>query len=221
MKGKKMFKTFEEKVDPRHAAVIVVDVQNDFCHPQSPLASLGMDMSAAEKAAHRTAELIEAARSAGSMVVFVQYVEAPYTRSEMQLELRSRMRPGGDVDGAFICELGTWGADFFAVAPLPGEPVVVKHRYSAFINTDLDLILRSSGIKTLIMTGVATNVCVESTARDGYQRDYYVVFVDDCSACYNPDRHASTLANMSEVFGVVTSADEVMNAWQPALVGAG
>jgi ureidoacrylate peracid hydrolase len=215
-----MLRTLEEKVDPKHTAVILVDIQNDFCHEDSPLAALGMDMRAAQAAAERTNDLIAVAREAGALCVFVQYVEAPYTRSEMQDELRERMRGVESADDFWICQVGSWGAEFYEVSPRAGEPIVVKTRYSAFIDTNLDRILRSSGIKTLIMTGVATNVCVESTARDGYQRDYYVVFLDDCTACYNPERHESTLANMGEVFGVVASAADVMAIWQRAPVAA-
>ena len=208
-----MLRTLAEKVDPKHAAIIVVDVQNDFCHEDSPLARFGMDMSAAQAAAKRTAELIEAARAAGTLVVFIQYVEAPYTRSEMQRELKARMHGVDDADDFYICRVGSWGAEFYRVSPRDGDPVVVKTRYSAFIDTNLDRILRSSGIKTLIMTGVATNVCVESTARDAYMRDYHVVFLADCSATYDEELHRATLENIRRSFGIVTTSDEVAGIW--------
>ncbi len=100
--------------------------------------------------------------------------------------------------------------------------MVKKHRYSAFVDTDLDLVLRSLGVKTLIMTGVATNVCVESTARDGCFHDYYVVFLSDCTATNDgPAAQEATLENMRRHFGVVASADEVVAAWQRQPVGAG
>ncbi|MFC2018953.1 cysteine hydrolase family protein, partial [Chloroflexota bacterium] len=89
-----------------------------------------------------------------------------------------------------------------------------KHRYSAFIDTDLDLILRSQGIKTVIMTGVATNVCVESTARDASMKDYYVVFVKDCAASFTMRDHNATLRTMGTLFGTVASSQEVMGAWE-------
>jgi ureidoacrylate peracid hydrolase len=104
----------------------------------------------------------------------------------------------------------------YGVAPEPGDPLVTKHRYSAFINTDLDLILRAQGIKSLILTGVATNGCVESTARDGFMLDYYVVFVDDCSATSaGPGPHAGTLANIGRGFGEVVKAADLMSMWAP------
>lgn len=214
-----MLRTLEEKIDPRHAALIVVDVQNDFCHPDSPLARDGRDLSAAQAMVPQLAKLIDAAREAGTLVIFVQMVNTDATTSEVALEQRLRSRPWAE-PGDYICKEGSWGAEFYEVAPRPGEPVVQKHRYSAFVDTDLELILRSQGIKALIMTGVATNVCVESTARDGFMRDYYIVLAGDCSACYWPERHTGTLENIAQTFGVVATADEIAQVWSAAVVPA-
>jgi ureidoacrylate peracid hydrolase len=207
-----MLRTLEEKIDPKHSAVIVVDVQNDFCHPDSPLAQDGRDLTAAQAMVPRLATLIEDARSVGVPVIFIQMVSTDATISEVAKEQRLRTRPWADPDD-YICREGSWGAEFYLVGPQPGESVVKKHRYSAFVDTDLDLILRSMGIKTLIMTGVATNVCVESTARDGFMRDYYIVFAGDCSACYWPQRHDATLENMDATFGVVADAPDISKVW--------
>jgi ureidoacrylate peracid hydrolase len=215
-----MLRTLEEKIDPKHAAVIVVDVQNDFCHPDSPLAKDGRDLSAAQAMVPRLATLIDDARAAGVPVIFVQMVNTDATTSEVALEQRLRSRPGAGPSD-YICKEGSWGADFYMVAPLPGETVVKKHRYSAFVDTDLELVLRSMGIKTLIMTGVATNVCVESTARDGFMRDYYIVFAGDCSACYWPERHDATLENIAATFGVVADAKEIAWVWSGVKAAVG
>jgi len=96
---------------------------------------------------------------------------------------------------------------------LPGECIVTKHRYSGFINTDLDLILRAQGIQTLIMTGTATNVCVESTARDGFMLDYYIVFLGDCTGTGDRNLHEATLQNISGAFGVVCNSTDVSAHW--------
>lgn len=107
------------------------------------------------------------------------------------------------------------------MAPLPEEIIVNKHRYSAFINTRLDSVLRSQRIETLIMTGVSTNVCVESTARDGFMLDYQIVMVQDACASYSRAAHEMTLENMKGYFGVVASAADIEESWkmwnQPAL----
>ncbi|GAC1325054.1 MAG: cysteine hydrolase [Chloroflexota bacterium] len=201
-----------ERIDPATTAVIVVDVQNDFCDSNSPLAKFGMDLSAAQRMVPRLLHLIDAARGAGTTIVWVKMIQTDYTFSPVAHEQRLRTRPNSQM----ICVEGSWGADFYRVENEPGEPVILKHRYSAFVDTDLELILRSRGIKSVILTGVATNVCVESTARDAYMRDYYVTFVDDCSAAYDADKHAATLRNMDDHFGVVTTSDAIMETWQHA-----
>ena len=106
-----------------------------------------------------------------------------------------------------------WGAELYGIDARPGEEVVVKHRYSGFHNTNLDLVLRSRGIQTVILTGVATNVCVESTARDVYMHDYYLVFVSDGTATMSEAAHQATLANVDQFFGQVASADEIAACW--------
>ena len=113
-----------------------------------------------------------------------------------------------------MCAEGSWGGDFYAgVRPAPGDPLVTKHRFNAFHNTDLDVILRAHGIRTIILTGVATNVCVESTARDGFMRDYYVVFTADGTATYAEDDHRATLRNIDRFFGQVADLAELRAIW--------
>lgn len=199
-----------EKVDPKTAALIVVDVQNDFCSRGGFFDLLGQDLSSIQGAIPRIKELISQAHRAGVTVIFVQAVYDPEFISPVFAEQRERRgRPD-----LVPCRTGTSGIDFFEVRPLPGDLTVRKHRYSAFIGTDLDLILRSRGIKTLVMAGVATNVCVESTARDGFMHDYHIVFLDDCCATTDKDLHASTLENISRYFGLVCPAEEVINIWK-------
>jgi ureidoacrylate peracid hydrolase len=94
--------------------------------------------------------------------------------------------------------------------------VVTKHRYSAFVDTSLDLVLRSRGVRTIVVTGTATNVCVESTARHGHMLDYYVVLPADASATPDLPAHEATLHNVRKFFGTVVQADEVGAIWRAA-----
>ena len=154
-----MLRSIEEKVDPQHAAVVVVDVQTT----SAPTTALWLGSAAQWPWSRRwcpCSRLYSADARRRSAVIFVQYGHTSATESEVHLE--QRMRGRSDM---VICRKGTWGADFYGVAPEPGETVVQKHRYSGFIGTDLDLILRSTGRRVLVMTGIATNGCVEATAR--------------------------------------------------------
>jgi ureidoacrylate peracid hydrolase len=119
-----------------------------------------------------------------------------------------------------VCVEGTWGCDFYGVAPQPGERVVVKHRYSAFHGTDLDLILRARGVRTVLLGGISTNVCVESTARQGYMLDYEIVFLADCCAAYSPEEHEAALRNITQHFGDVANEPEVVAAWAATTAAA-
>ena len=209
-----MLRTLEEKVDPRHAAGVVVDVQNDFCAPDGALAALGVNMSMIDACIPRIERLVAAAREAGVRVIHIRSHHYAGVESEAWLEQRQRRSPGRPR----WCEPGTWGADFYRVTPEGDELVINKSRYSGFIGTNLDQTLRSLGIRTLIMAGVASNNCVESTARDGFMNDYYIIFVDDCTAATDRKIHEATLWNMENLFGTVVQSDQVIGAWKPAAV---
>ncbi|GAB3355866.1 cysteine hydrolase family protein [Modestobacter lapidis] len=201
---------------PGTAALIVVDVQNDFCDPAGVCGTAGRDTSLAVDMVPRLERLLESARGAGVLVVFVQTMHDETTDSPVWLSRRV-------VDGEPVaartstCRPGSWGAEFYRVAPAPGEPVVVKHRYSAFTGTDLDTLLRTAGITSLLLTGVATDVCVDSTLRDGLFHDYHVTLVKDCCASYHEEGHAATVQTVNRHFGAVTTGGELADAWDPAL----
>lgn len=199
-------KSLSELVDPAKAAVIVVDVQNDFCHPDGVIGKAGISTDSAMAMIPTLQDLLAAARSAGTRVIFIRTIHENATDSDAW-----KMRSSGKVRD--ICRKDTWGSEFTEVAPVGDEPVVIKHRYSAFLNTRLDSILRTYKIETLIMTGVSTNVCVESTARQGYMMDYNIVFTSDCTAAYSPDEHNAALRNMANNFGRVVSAADVIATW--------
>ncbi len=148
---------------------------------------------------------LDGARGLGAKIIFVQCIHEPSTDSAVWL-----FRHGGKAQPH--CRRGTWGVEFYGVSPVEGEPVVVKHRYSAFVGTRLESVLHTLGIKTLVMTGVGTNVCVESTARDGFMRDYNIVFLSDCTATSSQEAHDATLANIRQFFGIVATSDEVLES---------
>lgn len=207
------------KFDPAVAALVVVDVQNDFCHPRGVMASKGADVGAAVAMAPRLARLVDHARQAAVPVVFIQTTHDDLTNTDAWLarhspDLLSDEPPGSN------CWTGTWGAELYEVLPEPGEPVVLKHRYSAFQGTSLDYVLRALGRRSLLLTGVSTNVCVESTLRDGLFLDYHVNLVEDCTASYDAAAHDATVRNVRAHFGLVTDSEALIAQWgsdDPAL----
>jgi ureidoacrylate peracid hydrolase len=139
-----------------------------------------------------------------------RYLPAPMLAKQEQLGLA----------GETLCLEGSWGAEFYGVAPLPGEFIIDKHRYSAFSGTGLDNLLRDHGVRSLIIAGVATNVCVESTLRDGFMHGYYIIIAQDCVGSHNHELHRATLENVRLTFGDVTDSAAIMALWHACERGA-
>lgn len=216
-------KGLREKVNPRHTALVIIDMQNDFIADEGLIAREGRDVSQAKEMAKHLPELIKTARAAGVFVVFVRNVytsDHNFYLSDVWLEQAARKRAGG-YTRIPVCEAGSWGGDFYGeVRPQPHDPIVTKHRYSAFYNTDLETILRANGIRTVVLTGVVTNVCVETSAREAFVRDYYVVVVRDGTAAYVQADHDMTLNNIDRFFGETASIEDLTAVW-PARNAAG
>ena len=209
-------KGMREKIVPRHTALVVIDMQNDFIADEGLIAREGRDVSQAKEMAKNLPRLIKSARAAGVFVVFVRNVytsDHNFYLSDVWLEQAARKRAGG-YTRIPVCAAGSWGGDFYGeVRPEPHDPIVTKHRYSAFYNTDLDTILRSNGIRTVVLTGVVTNVCVETSAREAFVRDYYVVVASDGTAAYVQADHDMTLKNIDRFFGETASIDDLIAHW--------
>lgn len=213
-----LLRTLEDKVAPGRAAVVTVDVQNDFCHERGFLGQRGAPMHLIQAMLPRLASFLDAARAHAVPVIHVishhdeQYASPVVTEQKLRHGLPMEL-DGRALRDSPYCLKGTWGAELTGIDARPGEEVVIKHRYSGFHNTNLDLVLRSRGIQTVILTGVATNACVESTARDTYMHDYYLVFVSDCTASTSQAAHDGTLANIDQFFGQVASSEAITAGW--------
>ena len=199
----------KERWDPRWAALLVVDVQNDFVSSKGSAAQRGDDVSAAVAMVPKLIRLIDEARRVSLPVIYVKTTHSEWTDTPSWIYRKSQQ------SALNTCREGSWGAELYdGLSPLPEERVVIKHRYSAFINTDLNTVLRAKGIQSVLVTGVATNVCVETTARDAYMYDYYVTMVEDGAAAYDQRLHESTLENMRRHFGLVASSEEIIDTWR-------
>jgi ureidoacrylate peracid hydrolase len=161
----------------------------------------------------RLIRFIDGARERGVRVIYVVASGTPFTESEAWRYRASETPRTGN------CREGTWGAELYGVARREDEPLVIKHRNSGFYNTRLDTILRTMKIQTVIVTGVATNVSVETTARDAVQRDYDLVFVEDCTAAYEQHAHDATVYNIKTFYGWITSANDILEIWNGYAAG--
>lgn len=215
--GKSRPLSFPERLDPASTALIVIDVQNDFCTPGFACDAAGDDLDAMAPLIEPLKALIETARGAEVLTIFVRASYDPPVLSPALAEIYQRR---GFTKG--ICLEGTEGIDFVdGTGPVgaPNERVLTKHRFSAWWGTELDLILRSNGIGTVVLTGVVTEGCVESTARDAFFKDYRVVIAEDCVAGFSRDRHNAALAKLGTFFGRVVPAAAIGAEWSKARPG--
>jgi nicotinamidase-related amidase len=215
--GKQVFTTLEELVDPAHAALLVVDMQRDFCTPGGAFDKLGVDISMYPEMVPRLARLIDGARAAGVPVFYIQMTVLPGRISDSPAQIRFNLRlhlgSDGVVEPLDYTPDGSEGQQIIPeLAPRDGDVVVKKYRSSAFWGTNLDMLLRANGIKTCVVSGCTTEGCVESTARDAMFGDYYVVIPEDCVASDDRAQHDASLLLMRHRFDLATS-DAILGVW--------
>jgi ureidoacrylate peracid hydrolase len=199
-------------IDPNHTALVVIDVQNDFCHSDGAFGGVGHDNGCMPELASALHKLLAAARAKGLLIIFVR---ATYDREVTSVPLARHRRKLGLLNS--LCLEGSWGADWFGdVVPqrAPNEVVVTKHRFDAFKGTELDLYLRTNHIRTVIVTGVVTSGCVESTVRDAFFLDYQIVVPRDGVAESNPEHHETALRVMARSFATISDVDEIVETWR-------
>jgi ureidoacrylate peracid hydrolase len=208
-------------VDFDRTAVVVVDMQNAFVSKGGMFDLAGLDISGAAPAIAANRRLLAACRANGMRVVYLQMTyrpdladaggpASPNYHKELGMVL---MRARPELAGKLLID-GSWDwAIADALKPEPGDIVIKKSRYSGFAGTNLDNLLRSAGIRHLLFTGVATNICVESTARDAYFSEYWPVLVEDAMNHSGPDfTRQATLWNFETAFGWVTDSGSVIDA---------
>jgi ureidoacrylate peracid hydrolase len=213
MRRKAILRTLEEKVNPRYTTLLIVDMQNDYAKPGGKCHQAGRPIEHYRLAIPNTQRMLEEARKAGVLVIHAITTVLPYGLGDSGPWLDQRTRsPYTDLT---MCLEGTWGEQVVdELAPIYGEPVVKKLRYSSFAGTSLDIILRSNDIKTLIVAGVSTNVCIDSTLRDGFFLEYYIVLVEDCTYSWDPDLRLATFKTVEKRFGMVVKSDDIFMIWK-------
>jgi ureidoacrylate peracid hydrolase len=196
----------------KKTALILVDLQNDFCHPNGTAAKRGKNVHAFQDELKNMERLLEAARENNIPVIHAISEHSDWTESPSGKERFGRRDQGTQLS---YCEPGSWGAKIYhAFKPHSNEKLIVKHRYSAFLHTDLEFILRRNGIDHIVIIGSYTNVCIDSTARDAYMRDFFVAVPYDCVISDNEMLHNYALELLDGTFADVLHLNEIQNQWK-------
>ena len=219
-------------IDLARAAVLVVDMQNDFGSKGGMFERAGIDVSSIRAAVEPTARVLESARRAALPVVYLKMgfqpdlsdlgaPGSPNRERHLGWSVGERVTdPSGRPSRILIRD--TWNTDVLdELKPQPGDRIVYKNRFSGFYETDLDSILASLGVRWLIVTGCTTSICVESTIRDAMFRDYACVLLADCSA--EPigsklprTNHDASLLLVEAAFGSVSRSAHFVRALETA-----
>lgn len=198
-----------EKLSPAHTALLVIDIQKDFAAPEGLLGKRGRDLSMVPGMLAANRKLIEAAAKASVLTLYAQQIFDRTKLTPLQLEQY-------DLDGKMItADISTDGWHFHGITP-PEDKVFVKYNYDAFSNPDLHPTLQQRGIKTLVITGMDTYICVETAIRSGFDLGYKIVVPSDAVACNgrHAEFHNNTLKLVDKLYGKLSTADEIISLWQ-------
>ncbi len=202
------------RLDPRQTAVVVIDMQNAYASEGGYVDLAGFDISGAAGVIGKIGTVLQTAREAGVQVIYLQngwdkdYVEAggPGSPNWHKSNALKTMRKRPELSGQLLAR-GGWDYELVdALKPQPGDITLHKTRYSAFFNSQLDSTLRARGIRNIVFVGIATNVCVESTLRDGFHLEYFGVMLEDATHHLGPEMmQQATIYNVEKFFGWVST----------------
>lgn len=184
---------------------LVLDMENDLVHESGPNATgpYGQQVKSRQIIA-RTRDALGKARAAG---IRVGYVRVGFSPDYRECPPTSPIFSGVKKNG--LLKLGTWGTEIHpAIAPTPEDVQVIKHRVSPFYSTNLEAILRANDISRIYCSGISTNAVVQSTVREGHDRDYEMIVIEDCCCALSEDEHMSSIANLKR-FCLITTSTEV------------
>jgi ureidoacrylate peracid hydrolase len=216
------------KIDPSQTAVIVVDMQNDFGSEDGMFARAGIDISAIQAVVAPTARVLNMARRTRMPVVYLKMAfssdlsnaggpEAPNRILHLRMGVGDPVTTPDGHESRILIE-DTWNTNILTeLTPQPGDLIVIKHRFSGFFETNLDALLRDLGVTTLVFTGCTTSVCVESTLRDAFFRDYRCLLLADCTAepighALERSNHDASLFVIQLMFGWVSDSTAFIEA---------
>ncbi len=215
IQGIEVYDSLAETAAASHTAVLSVDIQNDFCDPEGHFGLHGKDLSLTIERLPTMISFVRESQSLGIPVIFIRQFTMPGGHGDSPAWLRFKTRDGKDPNYTIP---GTFGWNFVdGLEPGPNDTVIEKTRPDAFLNTHLERVLKARGIETVVVLGVNTEGCVESTVRSASYRDYYTVVVEDALGSPNRERHEASL-ELYRARYPIHMAEEVLAVWrgQPA-----
>jgi ureidoacrylate peracid hydrolase len=190
-----------------NCALLIIDMQNAFIHPEGSLSKMGLDTSRTSIVIEPIMKLINEFKAQNRPVIYIQHT---HRKDRTDAGLIAKVFP--PIMDLGHCFDGTWDAELIdQLKPDLDDFIVKKHRFSAFYNTELEDMLRGLGVETLVVTGIATNVCVESTIRDAFYRDYNVFVPREATASYTLEQEQGSIGNFEFAFARVKSLEEMLN----------
>lgn len=195
-------------LDPATTALLVIDMQNAFCHPQGTLGISGVNVEPAQRIIPPVRRLIESCRARGVPTLWTLQEHFATDHSRAHKRLASHTSKRKQVSAL----AGSWDAEIVdELAPLASDPTLVirKHRFGAFYQTRLEKVLDMMGVEALLVTGATTNACVETSIREAYLRDYDIVAVTDCIAGVREEWVPTAHAVWGQYFCELATSDEV------------
>ena len=211
--------TLEEKIVPQHTSLLVIDVQNHFTSPDSPLAAeSGANVEVSRSILSPLAKLLDEARRVGVLVAYSKDLHRADGVSDSDAQLAFYLhRHRGDVHQGLIPVEGSWEGEICdEVKAHPRDHVFPKHQKPAFVGTTLEPVLRNNHIQTTIVTGIATSGCVEATVRLAFYLGFYPVVPTDCVGEMHQDWHERALANLKWHLppDSMPTSDAILDIWK-------
>jgi len=194
-------------VDPAHTALLVIDIQNDYCSSSGKIAQqLDLDLSTLQNTIPNIIEFVKNARAKGLPIIFTQMIEDPEHMAE-NAQLKN--------DGKAFCSPNTEGFDYYKIKPHQNDHQLIKKSYDAFSNPELENILKKKNIKNTIVIGAYTAVCVDATIRSGFTRGYHIVVPEDLVGMPEERmyQHDAALDVWKIIFAHVVNSNSVLSAW--------